>query len=280
MTDKHFDRDFSDFSLEKKEKAKAYAPPPERDTACAEVTYGNGDGDASFKIPSRSADAGVPPATVKKFRTQDYSRRGADYSAVKKKSPPPGKAEERVLFEYRGSGYVRYISVKSWRSSYTFYDKFVKDALISHEQKGVKSPRVPFFAYIPQYTQLTTGAYAFYQYMKEQIRQGARLNDVDFSYVEGRQVLRNGYVYAKPGQKVAFVGATGAGKTTITNLINRFPANMVIIFGVAVNGNTIHHTLIAIVYMLCKPYSILFLQQMSIHCYDTSDSKKKKETKQ
>ena len=49
-----------------------------------------------------------------------------------------------------------------------------------------------------------------------------RLVDVDFSYVEGRQVLRNVSVYAKPGQKVAFVGATGAGKTTITNLINRF----------------------------------------------------------
>ena len=49
-----------------------------------------------------------------------------------------------------------------------------------------------------------------------------RLVDVDFSYVEGRQVLRNVSVYAEPGQKVAFVGATGAGKTTITNLINRF----------------------------------------------------------
>lgn len=48
------------------------------------------------------------------------------------------------------------------------------------------------------------------------------LKDVDFSYVEGKQVLKNISVYAKPGQKVAFVGATGAGKTTITNLINRF----------------------------------------------------------
>ena len=45
---------------------------------------------------------------------------------------------------------------------------------------------------------------------------------VDFSYVEGKQVLYDISLYAKPGQKVAFVGATGAGKTTITNLINRF----------------------------------------------------------
>ncbi len=48
------------------------------------------------------------------------------------------------------------------------------------------------------------------------------MTDVDFSYVEGKQVLNGVSVYAKPGQKVAFVGATGAGKTTITNLINRF----------------------------------------------------------
>lgn len=48
------------------------------------------------------------------------------------------------------------------------------------------------------------------------------LDDVDFEYVEGKRVLHNISLYAKPGQKVAFVGATGAGKTTITNLINRF----------------------------------------------------------
>lgn len=48
------------------------------------------------------------------------------------------------------------------------------------------------------------------------------LNDVTFGYVPGKTTLHNVSVYAKPGQKVAFVGATGAGKTTITNLINRF----------------------------------------------------------
>ena len=45
---------------------------------------------------------------------------------------------------------------------------------------------------------------------------------VDFEYEEGKQVLTDVSVYAEPGQKVAFVGATGAGKTTITNLINRY----------------------------------------------------------
>ena len=49
-----------------------------------------------------------------------------------------------------------------------------------------------------------------------------RMFDVDFAYVPGKNVLNNITLYAKPGQKVAFVGSTGAGKTTITNLINRF----------------------------------------------------------
>ncbi|MBC8559095.1 ABC transporter ATP-binding protein [Clostridiaceae bacterium NSJ-33] len=49
-----------------------------------------------------------------------------------------------------------------------------------------------------------------------------RFFDVDFGYEENKIVLHNITLYAEPGQKVAFVGATGAGKTTITNLINRF----------------------------------------------------------
>ncbi len=49
-----------------------------------------------------------------------------------------------------------------------------------------------------------------------------RLFDVDFAYKPGHTVLHSVTVWAKPGQKIAFVGATGAGKTTITNLINRF----------------------------------------------------------
>ena len=49
-----------------------------------------------------------------------------------------------------------------------------------------------------------------------------RFHDVDFSYIGGQKVLKSLNLYAKPGQKIAFVGSTGAGKTTITNLVNRF----------------------------------------------------------
>ena len=55
-----------------------------------------------------------------------------------------------------------------------------------------------------------------------ELRGDVRMVDVDFAYEEGKDVLHDVSVYAEPGQKVAFVGATGAGKTTITNLINRF----------------------------------------------------------
>ena len=55
-----------------------------------------------------------------------------------------------------------------------------------------------------------------------ELRGDVRMVNVDFAYEEGKDVLHDVSVYAEPGQKVAFVGATGAGKTTITNLINRF----------------------------------------------------------
>ena len=55
-----------------------------------------------------------------------------------------------------------------------------------------------------------------------ELRGAVRFSHVDFSYVPGKRILKDVTVYANPGQKIAFVGSTGAGKTTITNLINRF----------------------------------------------------------
>ena len=56
----------------------------------------------------------------------------------------------------------------------------------------------------------------------QELKGDIQLVDVDFGYVPDKIVLHDVSIYAKPGQKIAFVGATGAGKTTITNLINRF----------------------------------------------------------
>ena len=55
-----------------------------------------------------------------------------------------------------------------------------------------------------------------------EVKGAVKLTHVDFGYVPEKQVLKDVSVYANPGQKIAFVGSTGAGKTTITNLINRF----------------------------------------------------------
>jgi ATP-binding cassette subfamily B multidrug efflux pump len=73
-----------------------------------------------------------------------------------------------------------------------------------------------------------TGQWAWKQPQKDgtviytQLAGDVRLTDVDFGYEADKNVLKGVSVYAEPQQKVAFVGATGAGKTTITNLINRF----------------------------------------------------------
>ena len=59
-------------------------------------------------------------------------------------------------------------------------------------------------------------------YCLTELKGAVRFRNVDFSYVPGKRILKDVSVYADPGQKIAFVGSTGAGKTTITNLINRF----------------------------------------------------------
>ena len=74
-----------------------------------------------------------------------------------------------------------------------------------------------------------TGLWAWKHYHKEsgqytytELKGDIEFENVDFGYVPEKQVLKDITLYAKPGQQIAFVGATGAGKTTITNLINRF----------------------------------------------------------
>ncbi len=73
----------------------------------------------------------------------------------------------------------------------------------------------------------TTGRWAWCDRSRPQVpfqplNGDVRFHNVDFGYVKGHLILEGLSLYAKPGQKIAFVGSTGAGKTTITNLINRF----------------------------------------------------------
>ena len=80
-----------------------------------------------------------------------------------------------------------------------------------------------------QETKERTGIWAWKHYHKEEgttdyirLQGDVVFDDVDFGYNDEKMVLHNIKLYANPGQKIAFVGSTGAGKTTITNLINRF----------------------------------------------------------
>lgn len=79
-----------------------------------------------------------------------------------------------------------------------------------------------------QETEATTGHWAWKHLHEDgsvdyvELTGDIRFHDVSFSYVEGKTVLHDIDLFAEPGQKLAFVGATGAGKTTMTNLINRF----------------------------------------------------------
>ena len=71
-----------------------------------------------------------------------------------------------------------------------------------------------------------TGIWAWddvaYDHCYRKLEGGVEFKDVDFGYDEGKRVLHDINMYARPGEKIALVGSTGAGKTTITNLINRF----------------------------------------------------------
>ena len=88
---------------------------------------------------------------------------------------------------------------------------------VSFDQEGnlhESSQRTNVWAWkVPQ----EDGSYAYVRLTGD-----VRFDDVDFAYEEGKTILHDITLFAKPGQKLAFVGATGAGKTTITNLINRF----------------------------------------------------------
>ena len=79
-----------------------------------------------------------------------------------------------------------------------------------------------------EYVEAADGVWAWKQpeqdgtFIYTPLRGNIEIHGVDFSYVKGKQVLYDISMWAKPGQKIALVGSTGAGKTTITNLINRF----------------------------------------------------------
>ena len=127
---------------------------------------------------------------------------------------PAYRDEDGVIHEYTGQGRP---GVWAWRCPQGPETRLFQDAQgvwnwrITRDGRVVEKP-----VWGPVYG---TGDDA---YVLVEIKGDVRLEHVDFSYVPDKPVLKDVSVYAKPGQKIAFVGSTGAGKTTIISLINRF----------------------------------------------------------
>lgn len=183
MTDKkREDFEAEDFDLQPFPKQRSYAPTRERDTTASEINDGvsaEKQVASGFRIPP----AGRDPAASRQIRTARYS--GASFE--KRNNTPRPKSEvekDAVVREYSPKGpFIRHVTVRSWPTGYNFYEKFVRDAMISHGKTGSAAPHVPYFSYIPQYGQLTSAQWAYYLYMKASVKAGVCLRDADFSYV-------------------------------------------------------------------------------------------------
>ncbi len=101
---------------------------------------------------------------------------------------PPHSAKEEVnpvkpVLEYEPSGYLlREVRVYPWRSAYRYYEEFAQTAEHLHSLRGRPSPAVPFFSYVPQYSQLRREQMAFYLWWRDCLRRGEPI-PADYSYV-------------------------------------------------------------------------------------------------
>ena len=170
-----------------KETSRPYSRPQAPDTSAVEIT------DAAdirretpiFRIPPGGRDGSPPPKRIKTARYSGaaFVRHGTASSG----SMSDGKGcrdSGAVVSEYDSSvPLIHRVTVHSWPGSHGFYEKFVRDAAISHNRHGSEAPHVPYFSYIPQYSQLSTPQWEYYLYMRERCEAGTSLREADFSYI-------------------------------------------------------------------------------------------------
>ena len=158
------------------ESNKRYVKPAAPDVETVEIKI---DGEQKEKSETLRFSS-CRPNSRKDFDTQSYSGKGADYSRrifANKKSE--GKLiEERIL----DGEFVESVSVFDWSGDFGFYEKFKSDAERFRNKSGSLSPHVPFFAYVPQYSQMKKQQFDFYFFMRDEIRSN-RYPMADLSYL-------------------------------------------------------------------------------------------------
>lgn len=137
--------------------------------------YKNDDSFAEIVIPGgeKKADGfAIPPAG-----TSRYAGKGAYPSQAKK------KAEEVLCFEYDpGLTFIKRVKVYTWGAKRSFYERFREDALRYRDMKGTPCQAIPFFSYIPQYSQMNLYQSNYYLYFRDRARAGEYI-PADLSYI-------------------------------------------------------------------------------------------------
>ena len=155
---------------------KNYVKPSAPDVDTVEISVGEastGGSETVRFIPE-------PVSRPVDYHTQSYSRKGADFTRKKRFSvKSDGKLiEERSI----GGKFIESVSVYDWGGDLGFYEKFRADAERYKDVKGSPCPHVPFFSYVPQYSQMKPPQFAFYLHLRDEIR-ACRYPIADLSYI-------------------------------------------------------------------------------------------------
>lgn len=170
-------RAFVDISSEI-DGSKHYRKPPDPDTGTALIENGSdepGDGEKIVRIGG-PVEKKESKAT---FATSSYKRSGAGFSAFSsKRGNTPGKLVEKKTCD---GPFVLEISIYDWGGSYSFYEKFLRDAERFRNVEGREAPHVPFFSYIPQYSQMNAAQSDYYFWLRTCVRNGTYpMSDISY----------------------------------------------------------------------------------------------------
>ena len=199
-SDKHRDRRFDDGDFWRLPKPERRESEPRADCPVA-LPAVSAEGDdrsvPAFAIPERkeapagsTGSAGSAAGNTGKqfpnvFIRQSYAGRGGRQhtASAAPRAARGTPAEADLITSYEPDNVLlRKVSVYRWPNQYHFYEKFIRNAHLSHAAVGHECPRVPFFSYIPQYSQLTRGQAHYYFWFRDNAREGRYL-DADISYV-------------------------------------------------------------------------------------------------